>query len=103
VAEGIDWDEGNLAKCQKHGMTTADVEHVLLHADKVIVPVEGSAETRFIAIGLTPGGRFAFVVFTSRERGGRLVPRPISARYMHRKEVKAYGQAVARLQERRGS
>jgi hypothetical protein len=103
VAEGIDWDEGNYAKCQKHGVTIAEIEHVLLHSDTVIIPVEGSGESRFVAIGLTPKGRFAFVVFTSRKRGSRLVTRPISARYMHAKEIKSYGQAVARLQERRGS
>ena len=102
MAEGIYWDEGNPGKCQKHDVTIAEIEHVLLHSDKVIIPVEGSGETRFIAIGLTPNGRFAFVVFTSRARGGKLIPRPISARYMHRKEVRTYGQAVARLQERRG-
>ena len=99
MAEGFDWDEGNLAKCQKHGLAISDVEYVLAHSDTVIRSAGGSVEPRFIAIGLTRRGRFAFVVFTSRERGGRLVPRPISARYMHRKEVMSYGQALARLQE----
>jgi uncharacterized DUF497 family protein len=35
-------------------------------------------------------GRFAFVAFTVRRKGGRKYIRPISARYMHRKEIEAY-------------
>ena len=71
MAEGFGWDEGNLAKCQKHGLAISDVEYVLAHSDSVILPVEGPVESRFIAIKLTSRGRFAFVVFTSRERGGK--------------------------------
>jgi uncharacterized DUF497 family protein len=25
----FDWDEGNLAKCQDHGVTIAEIEHAL--------------------------------------------------------------------------
>ena len=31
-----------------------------------------------------------FVAFTIRERGGRRLVRPVSARYMHRKEIEGY-------------
>ena len=34
-----------------------------------------------------------FVAFTVRERGGMWFIRPVSARYMHRKEVEAYEEA----------
>ena len=100
---GFDWDEGNRATCQKHGLTIADVEHVLVTSEKVILPVTGLAESRYIAIAATPEGRLAFVVFTTRDKGGRSALRAISARYMHRKEVRRYGQAIADLQKRSGS
>jgi hypothetical protein len=43
-----------------------------------------------IAIGEGRAGRRIFLVFTFRERGGRTYVRPISARYMHAKEVERY-------------
>lgn len=43
-----------------------------------------------MGIGKTAGGRSVFLVFTIRERGGKRLIRPVSARYMHRKEVKNY-------------
>jgi uncharacterized DUF497 family protein len=48
------------------------------------------SEQRIRAIGKTEGGRSIFIVFTIRERGGKRFIRPISARYMHRKEVRHY-------------
>jgi uncharacterized DUF497 family protein len=48
------------------------------------------AEARSIAIGWTRAGRAVFVVFTSRVKGGDTLIRPVSARYMHRKEIEAY-------------
>jgi uncharacterized DUF497 family protein len=53
--------------------------------------LQGS-ESRWKAIGRLPNGRFVFVVFTFREVVGRRIIRPISARYMHRKEVLRYVQ-----------
>ncbi len=47
-------------------------------------------EQRFMAIGPGTNGRKIFVVFTIRLRGGRRLIRPISARYMHLKEVRRY-------------
>lgn len=35
-------------------------------------------------------GRHIFVVFTLRDRGADRLIRPISARYMHRKEIEHY-------------
>jgi uncharacterized protein len=49
-----------------------------------------NAETRFKAIGKTAQGRSLFVVFTSRDRAGQRLIRPISACYMHNKEIAAH-------------
>ena len=51
-------------------------------------------EPRFIAIGQTPRGRYTFVVFTPRQGMGGTVLRPISARYMHQKEIRKYEQEL---------
>jgi len=34
VAAGFDWDDGNREKCRKHGMTLAEIEHVLVHGER---------------------------------------------------------------------
>lgn len=47
-------------------------------------------EPRQRAIGRTWAGRYVFLVFMLRVVGGRLKIRPISARYMHAKEVAYY-------------
>ena len=44
---------------------------------------------------LRPGGRYAFVVFTPRLKHERTIWRPISARYMHRKEVARYEKEIS--------
>jgi uncharacterized DUF497 family protein len=85
--EGFDWDEGNRAKCQKHGLSLAEIESVF--ASRVLIlddPGNSEAEPRSRAIGVTAKGRRAFVAFTRR---GNLI-RPISARYMHKKEIVRY-------------
>jgi predicted DNA binding CopG/RHH family protein len=45
------------------------------------------AEEHLKAIGRTSRGRYVFVAFTIRERNGERLIRPISARYLHAKEV----------------
>jgi hypothetical protein len=57
-------------------------------------------EPRFMTMGQTDAGRFAFVIFTPRLRGGRVLARPVSARFMHDKEIRKYEQEIARLQKR---
>jgi hypothetical protein len=47
-------------------------------------------EKRLRAIGRTDKGRGVFIVFTLRSKGDELLIRPISARYMHKKEIEAY-------------
>jgi uncharacterized DUF497 family protein len=99
---GFAWDSANRSKCQEHGVSIAEVEHVLIHAATLIVPDRRNsrAEPRFLAIGRTEEGRYAFVVFTPRQTGARILLRPISARYMHKKEIKKYEQEIARVQKR---
>lgn len=92
---GFDWDEGNLAKCQKHGVSQAAIES-LFRLGLTILPDEAHSlkERRFRGIGHSAQGRMLFVVFTLRRRGSDVLVRPISARYMHKKEVDHYaGQA----------
>ena len=85
--DGFEWDAGNTAKCRKHGMTIAEIEGVF-DGPVTIVPdlAHWGTEHRMRGIGATMTGRTAFVVFTIR--GGRI--RPLSARFMHRRERRRY-------------
>lgn len=88
--DGFDWDEGNWPKCAKHGLTKKAVE-AALQADPLVLPDRSPGdEARFNAVGKNEAGRYVFVVFTLREREGRRLMRPISARYMHAKEIRNY-------------
>jgi uncharacterized protein len=90
--DGFDWDEGNTAKCQKHGLSRREIEALFLSGPRVAPDVMHSeSEQRFLAIGQYDSTqRPVFVVFTFREKLGGLLVRPISARYMHTKEIKSY-------------
>jgi len=84
---GFLWDDGNIEKCQTHGVTIVEIEYVFMHSPAVAPDISHShEERRFQAIGKTREGRNVFVVFTFRK--GAI--RPISARYMHQKEVDFY-------------
>lgn len=86
-AAGFEWDEGNRVKCQKHGMTTGEIEEVFTGLLQVAPDLKHSeTEARQLAMGRTAAGRAAFVVFTMR--GDRI--RPLSARFMHQQEVDRY-------------
>ena len=91
VIAGFDWDDGNRDKCTGHGVSIDEIE-ALFSETVVILPDEAHSvtETRFKAIGKTGEGRTVFVVFMIRALGGSLYIRPISARYMHRREVESY-------------
>jgi hypothetical protein len=93
-AGGFDWDEGSRAKCQKHGVSIEEIE-ALFAAGPLVAPDPGhsSEEDRLIAIGRTSAGRAVFVGFTLRTRDRRRLIRPVTARYMHAKEVAAYEEA----------
>ena len=88
---GFDWDAGNRAKCQKHGVSVAEIEALLRGSPRVAPDIKHAhLEDRLIAVGRTAGGRPIFVAFAIRARNEKLLIRPISARYMHDKEIKNY-------------
>ena len=88
---GFDWDAGNRAKCQKHGLSMQQVEAFFADNPRVAPDWKHAAvEERFIAVGRLPGGRPVFVAFTFRIKQGRRFIRPVTARYMHKKEIAAY-------------
>jgi uncharacterized protein len=90
-ANGFDWDRGNRAKCQKHGLSAAEIEALFVRPLAILPDTAHSrGEKRFRAIGRTESGRGVFIVFTLRHRGDEVLIRPISARYMHTKEMENY-------------
>jgi uncharacterized DUF497 family protein len=92
--EGFDWDEGNAKKCRRHGVSIKEIESGLISKALVIMPdvKHSKDEGRYIAVCQTVNGRNLFVVLTFRIVAGRKLLRPITARYMHRKEAERYGQ-----------
>jgi hypothetical protein len=91
---GFEWDDHNRAKCQKHGIPIDAIE-AAFQRGMMVLPDEAHSgtEQRFRAIGRDKAGRALFVVFTLREQGTDRFIRPISARYMHKKEVEHYEKA----------
>jgi uncharacterized protein len=102
IFSGFAWDEANRDKCQEHGVSIPEIEYVLAHAETLMMPDlrNSQSEPRFLAIGQTQNGRYTFVVFTPRQRASAALLRPISARYMHDKEIRKYEQEIARAQKR---
>lgn len=83
---GFDQEAGNWPKCGKHGVSQSEIEEVFLS------PIKESADPcsagiRKRAVGITRAGRHVFLVFTIREKDGATLIRPVSARYMHKKEI----------------
>lgn len=89
--DGFDWDLGNLQKCQKHGLSIAEVEAFLLSDPRTAPDLKHSdREDRLMAVGRDSRGRAVFVVFTIRVRDGQRLIRPLTARYMHQSEIEGY-------------
>ena len=92
---GFDWDEGNREKCQRHGMSVIEVESVFYNSPFLTINSRHDKdEERFQAVGKTRDNRFAFIVFTYRQIKGQNFIRPISARYMHQKEIANYEKQI---------
>lgn len=53
-------------------------------------PAHSAAETRYLGIGRTASGRHVLVAFTYRAIEDQRFIRPVSARFMHAKEIKHY-------------
>jgi uncharacterized DUF497 family protein len=89
---GFDWSAGNDAKCRKHGVSVAEIEAVLRGTVTILRDDIHStvAEERLVASGKTKQGRHVFLVFTLRDYDGKTLIRPISARYMHKKDIAHY-------------
>jgi uncharacterized DUF497 family protein len=95
---GFDWDKGNSAKCSKHGIAIEEIV-AFFHQKELFItfdPKHSDDEQRFIAVGRMPNGKPGTVVFTLRE--GYI--RPISARYMHEKEIRRYKKIHSTLKNR---
>lgn len=95
--DGFEWDEGNWPKCGKHGVGKHgvgrhEIEAALLNIEFRIDDPHAGEERYRTAVQLQ-SDRHVFVIFTYRQHEDKVLIRPISARYMHGKEVKAYEQA----------
>ena len=99
--DGFDWDQGNREKCQKHGVSIGEIESLFGGVILTARDVQHSGnEERFKAIGFSKTGRAIFVAFTLRTRNGEVLLRPVSARYMHKKEVRHHEKAISDSQLR---
>ncbi len=97
---GFDWNEGNLDKCQQHGISIDEIEALFSGVIHVFPdPRHSQSEIRHLAIGMAANGRHIFLAFTLRHTGPRRLIRPISARYMHVKEVKHYEEQIAKARQ----
>lgn len=91
VISGFDWDDHNRGKCQKHGVSKDEIE-ALFFTGLMVQPdiAHSDREERFLAIGKSLAGRWIFLAFTIRGTADEILVRPISARYMHRREIEHY-------------
>ncbi len=97
-ANGFDWDRGNRAKCEKHGLSAGVIEELFARPLAILADAGHSQrESRFRAIGRTEKGRGVFIVFTLRHKEDELLIRPISARYMHKREIDAFEKENSEL------
>jgi len=92
---GFDWDHANHDKCQAHGVSLDAIEAAFQRPIAVVPdPSHSVGETRLKAIGVTRDSRHILIVFTLRRRDRDTFIRPISARYMHRREIDHYEKAA---------
>ncbi len=87
----FEWDKGNRDKSRlKHGVTSDEAESVFADPKSITVSDEkhSEVEDRLAIVGRSEEKRNLFVIFTWRE--GKI--RVVSARRMHKKEVKRYGK-----------
>lgn len=97
---GFDWDDGNRQKCQKHGLSIPLIERFFRDDTIYVAPdlKHSQSEQRYLAIGLIEQ-RGVFVAFTFRVTDSETLIRPISARYMHKREWQKYEQAFTNNQQ----
>ena len=98
---GFDWDEGNREKCQKNGISLTEIENLFTHNPRVAPdPAHSVGGDRLIAVRRSNAGRPVFVAFTFRTKNKRRLIRPVTARYMHAKEIAAYEKESATTEDR---
>lgn len=96
---GFNWDDGNVPKCQRHGVTIGEIEAAFQGPIHVFPAAAHSAtEARHVAVGRSTSGRHLLIAFTYREIDKRRLIRPISARFMHAKEVSHYEAQIPALE-----
>lgn len=97
ASPSFEWDAGNQSKCQSHGVSIAEIETVFL-SDPYVGRDERHShqEDRYVAVGRNAAGRPVLVIYTLRVQDGLERVRPLSARYMHVKEVRWYEEAAAK-------
>lgn len=91
---GFDWDAGNVAKNETHGISDGEAEQMFGNQPLVLAAdiKHSQTETRYHALGRTDTGRQLHLTFTLR--GGNTLIRVISVRDMHRRERRVYDQAL---------
>jgi uncharacterized DUF497 family protein len=93
--DGFDWDDGNWPKCGKHGVSKVEIEHTFSRLDLLVFRDEAHSggEDRYLTIARGVGAHHGLLVgFTWRNRDGLHLIRPVTARYMHDKELKFHGK-----------
>jgi uncharacterized protein len=75
----FEWDEANREKCREHGVSVDEIEGL------------------FATVGRSAQGRGMLVVFTVRVREAGKFIRPVSARYMHRRELAYYEKTAQEI------
>ena len=91
--DGFDWDDGNWPKCGKHGVSKAEIEGAFVQREIAVLrdAAHSDGEDRYLLILRQTGEHHGLLVgFTIRRRHLQQLIRPITARYMHKKEVDNY-------------
>ena len=100
VFSGFEWDDGNWPKCGKHGVSRRQIEEVFTNEPGIFPDARHSTiETRWLAIGRAHDARWIFIAFTIRKKEEGVFIRPISARFMHEKEVRHYERQRRKAEE----
>jgi hypothetical protein len=94
--DDINIDKGNREKLQKHGVSLEEIIE-FFSAEFYVLRDEGHSEKESRFIGFSEvRGRSIFVAFTIRTKNGKLVFRPISARFAHKREVEKLYEKINR-------